>query len=156
MPQPTYIILGAGVLGLTTALELSTRHPNAHIKILANHVPGDKSIAYCSPWAGANWLSGATDGGIQESWDRVTYLKFGELADGNGTETGIKRMQIRAWFDREIGESGVLSENGKRKGRIWYEELTGLRVLEGERPEGVVWGFECGSFVVDVQVYLPW
>ena len=47
----------------------------------------------------------------------------------------------------------------KARGKIWYEGLTGLRFLgegHGERPEGAVFGFECGSFVVDVQRYLPW
>lgn len=154
---PAYIILGAGVIGLTTALELSTRHPPSNITILAKHVPGDRSIEYCSPWAGANWLSVATDGGRQENWDRVTYLRFGELADGKGDETGIRREVIRAWFDRGREEAGVLSERGLGKGAIWYEGLTVLRVLGEEgKPEGSVFGFECGSFVVDVQRYLAW
>lgn len=95
-----------------------------------------------------------------EEWDRVTYERFGELADGKGNETGVKRLHIRAWFDREIGEAGVLSEEGEGKGKVWYEGLTGLRFLGDEygveKPEGSVFGFECGSFVVDVPVYLPW
>jgi len=37
--------------------------------------------------------------------------------------------------------------------------LTGLGFLGDEdgveKPEGSVFGFECGSFVVDVPVYLP-
>lgn len=96
---PGYIILGAGVIGLTTALELSTRYPDSSIAILAKHLPGDRSVEYCSPWAGANWLSVTTDGGKQEGWDGVTYVKFGELADEKGNETGIKRLPISAWFD---------------------------------------------------------
>jgi D-amino-acid oxidase len=154
--SPDFIILGAGVIGLTTALELSARYPESNIKILAKHVPGDRTIEYCSPWAGANWLSVATDGGRMEGWDRVTYERLGELADGKGMETGIKRMQIWAWFDREIKEAGVLSEDGEGKGRIWYEDLTGLKFIREGKPEGSVFGFECGSFVVDVQIYLPW
>jgi glycine/D-amino acid oxidase-like deaminating enzyme len=154
--DPEYIIIGTGVIGLTTALELSTRHPTSRIIILAKHLPGDRSTEYCSPWAGANWLSVATDGGRQEGWDRVTYEKFGDLADEKGNETGVKRLPIRAWFDREMDEAGVLSVEGERKGRIWYEGLTGLRFLEEGKPEGSVFGFECASFVVDVQRYLPW
>lgn len=153
---PDYVILGAGVIGLTTALELSTRYPGSSIAILAKQLPGDRSVEYCSPWAGANWLSVATDGGRQEGWDRVTYDKFGELADEKGNETGIKRVPIIAWFDREMEEAGVLTSEGEGKGKIWYRELTGLRLLEEGKPEGSVFGFECGSFVVDVQKYLPW
>lgn len=153
---PEYIILGAGVIGLTTALELSGRYPTSKIAILAKYFPGDRSVDYCSPWAGANWLSVATDGGRQEGWDRVTYEKLGELADGKENETGIKRLPIRAWFDREMEEAGVLSVDGEGKGKIWYEKLTGLRFVEEGRPEGSEFGFECETFVVDVQKYLPW
>jgi D-amino-acid oxidase len=157
---PDFIILGAGVIGLTTALELSSRYPSSKITILAKHVPGDRSIEYCSPWAGANWLSVATDEGRMEEWDRVTYERFGELADGKGNETGVKKFHIRAWFDREIGEAGVLSEEGEGKGKVWYKGLTWLRFLGDEdgveKPEGSVFGSECGSFVDDVPVYLPW
>ena len=62
-------------------------------------------------------MSVATDGGRQEEWDRVAYGRFGELADGdeNGV-TGIKRLEIRAWFDREMEEAGVLSVEGEGKG----------------------------------------
>ena len=55
--SPAYIILGAGVVGLTTALELGDRFPHAEITIVAKHVPGDRTVEYCSPWAGANWCS---------------------------------------------------------------------------------------------------
>lgn len=45
----TYIVIGAGVVGLTTALELKTRIPSAKIVIIAKHIPGDQSIEYTSP-----------------------------------------------------------------------------------------------------------
>lgn len=48
MPD-TYVVLGAGVTGLTTAHELTTRFPTAEIIIIAKHIPGDLSIEYASP-----------------------------------------------------------------------------------------------------------
>lgn len=54
---PDYVILGAGVVGLTTALELKDRYPESEVVIVAKFVPGDRSIEYTSPWAGANWMS---------------------------------------------------------------------------------------------------
>lgn len=153
MSEPTFIILGAGVIGLTTALELSTRHPSSQILILATHLPGDRHINYTSPWAGANWLSGATDNGRLESWDEITYRKFEELADGT-KEAGVKRMNIQAFYDSEIEKAGILSQG---TGKVWYEGLTGLRWMEKEElREDAVFGYECASFVVNVQVYLPW
>lgn len=153
MSTSTFIILGAGVIGLTTALELSLRHPTSQILILATHLPGDQHINYTSPWAGANWLSGATDNGRMESWDEITYRKFGELAD-DASVTGVQRMNIQAFYDSEIEKAGILSQG---TGKVWYEKLTGLRWLEeGELKDRAVFGYECGSFVVNVQVYLPW
>jgi D-amino-acid oxidase len=143
--SPEYIILGAGVIGLTTALELSSRYPESSFRILAKYVPGDKTIEYCSPWAGANWLSVARDGGRMQGWDRVTYEKFGKLADEKDMETGIKKLQIKAWFDREIEDAGVLSDSGDGKGKIWYEGLTGLRFVgKGGRRE-VCLGLSVGA-----------
>lgn len=43
--------------GLTTALELKDRYPNSKLTIVAKFLPGDRSIEYTSPWAGANWVS---------------------------------------------------------------------------------------------------
>ncbi|OBT51886.1 hypothetical protein VE04_07910 [Pseudogymnoascus sp. 24MN13] len=151
MAQPTYVILGGGVIGLTTALTLQKRSPSARIILGAQHLLGDLALTYASPWAGANWLSVATDGGRAEARDAVTYVKFGELADGR-PEAGVRRMPIRAMFDKEREEAGVLSPDGK----IWYEELVGgLREVK-ELPEGVKFGYELDTFVVDVTTYLPW
>ncbi|KUJ12415.1 putative D-amino acid oxidase [Mollisia scopiformis] len=151
----TFKILGAGVVGLTTALELAARYPLARIQILATHLPGDRSINYTSPWAGANWLSVATDNGRQENWDRVTYKKFEELADGKGNESGVKRMPIWAFYDSEKEDAGILSQG---TGKVWYEGMAGLRWLKEkeEMREGAKLGYEAKSFVVNVQVYLPW
>lgn len=110
MPNPDYVILGAGVLGLTTALELRARHPSSSIHIIAKHVPGDRSIEYTSPSAGANWSSVATDNGPQESWDEITYHKFEVLAD-HMPESGVRRMELRCLFHSDIKDAGVLSQN---------------------------------------------
>ena len=88
----------------------------------------------------------------------MTYHKFGELAD-EVRESGVKRLPIWAFYDSPMREAGVLSQG---KERIWYEEMTELKVLRkgGEEvkthAEGAEFGYECQSFVVDVQVYLPW
>ncbi|KAI4731199.1 putative D-amino acid oxidase [Aureobasidium sp. EXF-10728] len=156
MSPSSYIILGAGVIGLTTALELRSRHPTSTITIIAKHLPGDQHPTYTSPWAGANWLSVATDNGPQESRDAVTYAKFKELSTGERRkEVGIYAMPITAIYDSEIAGAGVLSP---ATGKIWYEGLVGgVRMLgAAELPEGARFGCDLNTFVVDTQVYLPW
>ncbi|KIW36989.1 uncharacterized protein PV06_10887 [Exophiala oligosperma] len=71
VPRPC-VVFGAGVIGLSTALELKRRDASARVVILVKYFPGDRSIKYCSPWAGANWLSTATDNGRKEEWDAET------------------------------------------------------------------------------------
>lgn len=45
----------AGVVGLTTALQLSANNRYS-VTVVAKHMPGDYDIEYASPWAGANYL----------------------------------------------------------------------------------------------------
>ena len=97
-------ILGAGVIGLTSALVLANAYPNAKISVIAKHFPGDRSIEYTSPWAGANWSSMAHDNGRLEKYDEVTFKRFGQLIDGEdvwgckaikkgeGNEVGLGRQ----------------------------------------------------------------
>lgn len=47
------LVFSAGVIGLTTALELS-KIKNFTVTVIAKHMPGDYDIEYASPWAGAN------------------------------------------------------------------------------------------------------
>ena len=55
MQQTNVVIIGAGVIGLTTALLLAEDDKNYSITVVAKHMPGDSDIEYASPWAGANW-----------------------------------------------------------------------------------------------------
>jgi D-amino-acid oxidase len=161
-------ILGAGVIGLTSALVLSHTYPSARITIVAKHFPGDRSIEYTSPWAGANWSSMANDNGPLEKYDEVTFRRFGQLIDGRnvfgceavkkgeGNEMGLSRMGMWAAFDSRIEEAGILSEG---TGKIWYDELVGgLRHLKKEElPKDAVFGLEIPStYRINTQVYLSW
>ncbi|KAF2868692.1 FAD dependent oxidoreductase [Massariosphaeria phaeospora] len=152
---PTFLILGAGVIGLTTALVLRAHYPTANITIAAKHFPGDRSIEYASPWAGANWASFAHDNGPLEKYDEVTFRKFAEIAE-RWPEVGIGRMGMWGVFDARIEETDLLTE---ATGKIWYDELVGgLRNLdETELPKGAVFGLEFPStFRINTQIYLQW
>lgn len=154
MAKSYFVILGAGVVGLSTALELRDQYPEAEIIIVARYLPGDRHAEYASPWAGANWLSGATDNGRQETWDRVTYEKFGELTY-NPSQTGVRHMDIHAIYDNALEDAGVLSDSTNK---IWYEKLVGgLRMVpKNDLPPGAEFGYDLSTFVIDTQVYLPW
>lgn len=167
--DPSHIaILGGGIIGLTTSLVLSHAYPNSKITVIAKHLPGDRSIEYTSPWAGANWSSMANDNGPLEKIDEVTFRAFGALMDGQsvhgcqvvrkgeGNEAGLGRQQMWAVLDAPIEETNLRSP---ATGKIWYDELVGgLRDLrKDELPEGAVFGLEFPStFRINTQVYLQW
>ena len=128
MASLDYVVLGGCVVGLTTALELQSHFPTATVAIVARHLPGDKSVGYASPWLGAKWSSVATDDGIQESWDEITSHKFQDLAD-NVPEAGVRRMELRALFDCNIEDAGILIQE---TGKVWYEDIVGVLRPVGE------------------------
>ncbi|PVI06732.1 nucleotide-binding domain-containing protein [Periconia macrospinosa] len=155
---PSFFVLGAGVIGLSTALTLRSAYPNSPITIVAKHFPGDRSIEYTSPWAGANWATFAHDNGPLEHYDRLTFNKFKKMIDeeGIGEEVGIGRMGMWGIFDEPIEKAGILSDG---TGKLWFRELVGgLRELqEKELPEGAVFGLEFAStWRINTQVYLNW
>ncbi|GKT42913.1 D-amino-acid oxidase [Colletotrichum spaethianum] len=150
-----FIVLGAGVIGLTTALTLRAEYPASRITILAEYFPGDYHIDYCSPWAGGNWCSSANDNGLLESFDRVTFDRFREIAQ-NTPEAGIKSSSLRMIFDQKIEDAEILS---KGTGKLWYEDLVGgtVALSKDELPDKAVFGLDVPStFVINTQIYLQW
>jgi D-amino-acid oxidase len=142
------------VVGLTTALELRTRHPAAQISIAAKYLPGDSAPDYTSAWGGANWFPASTDNETHQDWDSITYRKFGVLATER-PESGLLSMRIRFHYEKPIGEVGILTASTRQ---LWFEDLVGgfETIPQHELPAGTVFGLEMNSFVIDVQRYLPW
>ncbi|GJC89998.1 D-amino-acid oxidase [Colletotrichum liriopes] len=142
-PSHHFVVLGAGVIGLTTALTLRAGYPSSRITILAEYFPGDYHIDYCSPWAGGNWCSSANDNGLLESFDRVTFNRFREIAK-NIPEAGIKSSPLRMIFDQKIEDAEILS---KGTGKLWYEDLVGgtVPLSIDELPERAVFGLDVPS-----------
>ncbi|KAF9874532.1 d-amino acid [Colletotrichum karsti] len=150
-----FVVLGAGVIGLSTAITLRSKFPSAQITIVAEYFPGDYHIDYCSPWAGANWCSSANDNGLLESFDRVTFQRFQEIAK-NVPEAGIKSSPLRMIFDQKIEDAGILSSG---TGKLWYDDLVGgaVPLKRDELPEIAVFGLDLPStFVINSQIYLQW
>lgn len=154
MSSEHYTILGAGVVGLTTALALHAAHTQATITVIAQYLPGDRDPTYASPWAGANWQSVANDNGPLETYDRVTFAKFERLA-AEHPECGIAQMGIRKYADAPIEESGMQSVGTRR---VWYEDLVGLKYLKkSELLPDAVFGVDIEkTWVVNTAIYLPW
>lgn len=153
--SPSIVVLGGGVVGLSVALTVRERFPSARITIVAEYFPGDYHVDYCSPWAGGNWCSAASDNGPLESFDRVTFNRFADIARDT-PEAGIKRSPLRMIYDQKIEAAGILSIGTNV---VWYDDLVGgLVPLSTEQlPEGAVFGLDApATFVINTQVYLHW
>ena len=145
-------VLGAGVNGLTIALELST-NPNYHITVLAKHMPGDYSIEYASPWAGANYDTFSPLGSAANELEKHTWPRFRDLAM-NHVDAGV-------WFQdskcvMRTKDRGTERYEGMRDSERNHPWLRHWRLPEDEVPQGVdeVVCFE--SVCINTVIYLPW
>ncbi|EON97384.1 putative d-amino acid protein [Phaeoacremonium minimum UCRPA7] len=123
------VIVGAGIIGLNVALVLSERGYGRSITILAEHLPGDTSIAYTSPWAGCNFsaISGSSPNELK--WDRLGYAHLTKLASEKPDESFVKRTPSTELWDEEIPYDKI---------EAMGEYLEDFRILpDSELPEGV-------------------
>lgn len=74
------LVVGAGVVGLTCALKISdSLKDKCEIEVIAKDLPGDNSLFYTSPKAGAHWIS-TNDKTWAKAWHLETYQKLKELS----------------------------------------------------------------------------
>ncbi|KAF1967372.1 nucleotide-binding domain-containing protein [Bimuria novae-zelandiae CBS 107.79] len=81
------VVIGAGVTGLQTSISL--REAGYEVVLIAKHFPGDQSIEYTSPWAGAHWRSHAGEDDLeQQQWDTETYKHMLEIIEKEARDEG--------------------------------------------------------------------
>lgn len=146
MANTNIVVIGAGVVGLTVALQLKRANANFQITIVANHLPGDKSIDYTSPIAGANWHSFAQENEKElQEIDQVGYNEFMRLSqqdpklavwqvDNVNYFTGAYEGERVPWFSKTVQE---------------YEDLPQLSL-----PPGITSGFKFKGVIISVPFYL--
>lgn len=76
MPARPIVVVGAGIIGLTTAVRIlqseAVQRSGAKVHVIAGHLPNDPLDArYASTIAGAHHLSFADDNDVRQStWDK--------------------------------------------------------------------------------------
>ncbi|PPR04469.1 hypothetical protein CVT24_013260 [Panaeolus cyanescens] len=78
-------VIGAGVIGLTTALKIQEQ-PGYEVTIIADHFPTDteRKATYASQWAGAHHVSVAGTDEFQREIDMETFQTMWELSEEGG------------------------------------------------------------------------
>ncbi|KAK0938792.1 hypothetical protein LTR29_009642 [Friedmanniomyces endolithicus] len=92
--QRHIIVLGAGVTGLTSAVFLA--EAGHDVTVIAAHVPGDSSIEYTSPWAGAHWHTHATPEDPRAcDWDVQTYEYWVGVLEREGRDEQLPKAGLK-------------------------------------------------------------
>ena len=151
-----YVIIGAGILGLSIATLLQSQNPQTKITIIASELPSDLSPSpnYASPWAGAHYrpIPGSTP--QLESEARLAKRTF-EIMRRIAAETpeaGVELMPGVEYLESPPDANLVLRSGDEVAG-----PGDGFRVLQKEElPDGVRWGCEYKTYCVNVPVYCNW
>ncbi|KAE8383724.1 POT family-domain-containing protein [Aspergillus bertholletiae] len=135
MSHNDIVVLGAGIIGLNVALELSKRGYGRHVTVMAEHLPGDESIDYTSPWAGANFsgISGGDANALR--WDRSGYSMMMSLIDSEAEEAKyLSKTESTEYWDQTPSQDKIMSMS---------EYLRDLVILPpSDLPEGAVFGIK--------------
>ncbi|TFK28533.1 D-amino-acid oxidase [Coprinopsis marcescibilis] len=110
MEKKSVIVLGAGVIGLTTALRLQEQG-GYQVTIVAENLPTDpKTIKYTSLWAGAHHVSFATLEEFRHALDKQTFEEMWALSGPNGeAESCFMRLQQTEYFGQERSNPSTLA-----------------------------------------------
>ncbi|CAO3661309.1 unnamed protein product [Umbelopsis vinacea] len=140
-------VIGAGVQGLTVALILQKQ--GYDVSIIAKHLPGDLSIDYTSPWAGADWqaMSSNTDTRLQK-FEGDTFKVLWKLSYLRPNETGIIRVPSIMYFDEKTDDT---------TDPWWKDIVPDYKVIaEQDLPGAAVVGHSHTSVCINTPVYLKW
>ncbi|KAF2739035.1 D-amino acid oxidase [Polyplosphaeria fusca] len=157
MAPTDIVVVGAGVLGLTTALVLS-KSRNARVTLISKHMPGDYDIEYASPWAGANYFPVGKPGTSLQRFEKATWAELDRICR-ELPEAGI-HYQDTAIYGRAKDEGSATGEWFSELVRedAWFRDvIPNFRVLpKSALPSGCTTGTAWTSVCINTAIYLPW
>ncbi|KAG8938693.1 hypothetical protein FRC03_007000, partial [Tulasnella sp. 419] len=139
----TVAVIGAGVIGLSTALKI--QEAGFKVFIVADHLPGDpKSIHYTSAWAGAHHVSSAGEDLEQREMDRETFKIMWDMSANEAKHCFMRISQEEYYEEEAIRPDGL-------------EVMPDYRVLDkSELWAGSKSGVSFTTLTIDTAVYLPY
>ncbi|KAF2141118.1 uncharacterized protein K452DRAFT_299160 [Aplosporella prunicola CBS 121167] len=140
-PRPIIAVVGAGVVGMASALLLT--EAGYTVKIVARDLPGDSGTEWASPWAGA-LLAPFPEGDAAMQEESLRH--YARLA---ATEPwcGVRTLPITEYYDDHTTD-----------GMIWFRHLfPDFRWLaQSQLPGHAKLGFSYTGKVVNPTFFLPW
>ncbi|KAI8069931.1 hypothetical protein BC940DRAFT_296510 [Gongronella butleri] len=142
------VVVGCGVTGLTNAYLLLEK--GYKVTIVSKWFPGDRSIEYTSPFAGAHWRSLApNDNPTLQRYDTVAYRKFLLFARTRSKETGVKIAPALDYYDESTPETK----------QPWFKEIVEdfSFIPSNEFPyDDLKVGHRYTSVLINSPQYLTW
>ncbi|RPB24000.1 nucleotide-binding domain-containing protein, partial [Terfezia boudieri ATCC MYA-4762] len=139
----------AGVVGLQTALSLL--EAGYGVIVVAKYWPGDKSIDYTSPWAGAHWRPHAAVDELElQKYEMATFRYWTEMVKKvPKEECGVTILPDTYFWD---------SGNPETISALWWPNLIpNIRMIpESDLIPGTTLGMMYHSFCIDVPMYLDY
>ncbi|GKT49479.1 D-amino-acid oxidase [Colletotrichum spaethianum] len=142
------VVVGAGVIGLDIALVLARRGLGRRTTVVAEHFPGDTSVNYTSPWAGANFsaISGSDKNAL--TWDRLGYSHLTQLATTVGKESYVQKTPSIEYWDEPVSEDKIKSMS---------EYLEDFKVIPlNELPNGVQFGTSFTTVTINAPKHIEY
>ncbi|KAJ6437282.1 FAD dependent oxidoreductase [Purpureocillium lavendulum] len=146
--RESIVIVGAGIIGLDVALVLAERGLGPRITVYGEHLPGDTSPDYTSPWAGCNFsgISGSDKNALR--WDKLGYAHLKRLAAECGREAYVARTHSIEYWDSNAPHDKISAIS---------EYLDDFRVTPAEElPEGVEHGISCTTLTVNAPKHIEY
>ncbi|PVU90816.1 hypothetical protein BB559_004430 [Furculomyces boomerangus] len=142
------VVVGAGIVGVTTALVLQAAKYN--VSIVSEHSALDSdsqlSKAWSSPYAGANWTPFAKNDDPFMQEIELRSLRFLEKIADSFPESTVKRIFSSLYYS---------AENYKEP---WFvKQLDGVSYIPRHKlPENVDIGLEFKTVILNAPEYLKW
>lgn len=155
MSSTEIVIVGAGVLGLSTALAIKEHSlKSTNITVIAAHLPDDYiyNTEYTSPWAGAHFRPFPSKNEAEKfayKITRITQDHFKKVAQTN-PESSIKWVDGIEYFEAPDEYYQNISEG-------YSEDMEDFKVLDKkDLPNGVIMGTSYKTWVLNAPYYLQY
>ncbi|KAI1837713.1 hypothetical protein DTO006G1_4628 [Penicillium roqueforti] len=146
MKSESVVVIGAGVIGLNVALVLCEKGYSQYITIIAEHLPGDTSINYTSPWAGANFSAISASDPNALRWDKIGYMYLLDLAAKDGKNAFVKETPSVEYWDELPAHEKIDS---------MVEYLKDFKqIATHDLPAGVAFGIEFTTITLNAPMHL--
>ncbi|OGE58327.1 hypothetical protein PENARI_c001G06425 [Penicillium arizonense] len=146
MKSESIVVVGAGVIGLDVALVLAKRGYGRNTTIIAEHLPGDTSINYTSPWAGANFSAISASDANALRWDKLGYAYLLSLAAKDDKDAFVKESTSTEYWDEMPSPAKIDSMAKYLKN---FKEIPA-----GDLPSGVAYGIEFTTITLNAPMHI--